>query len=96
MSSHLVDIGINLAHRLFDRDRAAVIERAAAAGVTTMVITGTSVETSRRAVDLARTYPGRLYATAGVHPHDAKRCDATTIDRLRAFFGLGARAEVPR
>jgi Tat protein secretion system quality control protein TatD with DNase activity len=39
MSAHLVDIGINLAHRLFDRDRAAVIERAAAAGVTTMVVT---------------------------------------------------------
>jgi TatD DNase family protein len=47
MSSHLVDIGINLAHRSFDRDRAAVIERAAAAGVTTIVVTGTSVEASR-------------------------------------------------
>src|SRR5262245_50360377 len=85
MLPQLVDIGINLAHRSFDRDRAAVVERAAAAGVATMVVTGTSVEASRRAADLARAHPGRLYATAGVHPHDAKRCDATTIDRLRAL-----------
>ncbi|HEY8509946.1 MAG TPA: TatD family hydrolase [Steroidobacteraceae bacterium] len=67
----LVDIGINLAHDSFDPDRDAVIERAARAGVTQMVITGSSGESTRKAIEIARAYPGRLFATAGVHPHHA-------------------------
>lgn len=90
MPSQLVDIGVNLGHRSFERDRRLVIERAAAAGVETLVVTGTSVEGSGKAADLARANPG-LFATAGVHPHDAKHCDETTVERLRA---LAARPEV--
>lgn len=85
MTPELVDIGINLTHDSFNRDRDAVIERADAAGVTTLVITGTSAEESRSAAALARTRPGKLFATAGVHPHAAKDADATTIDALRAL-----------
>ena len=81
----LVDIGINLTHRSFDRDRDAVIARGSAAGVTTLVITGTSIPDSRRAAELARERPGRSFSTAGVHPHHAKDCDAHTIDTLRAL-----------
>ncbi|MFT3696428.1 MAG: TatD family hydrolase [Kofleriaceae bacterium] len=78
----LVDIGINLTHRSFDRDRDAVIARGVAAGVGTLVITGTSVGDSQRAAELARD---RAYATAGVHPHHAKECDAHTIETLRSI-----------
>jgi len=80
----VIDIGINLTHRSYDRDRDEVIARATAAGVTTLVITGTSVEESRAAVELAR---GRAYATAGVHPHNAKDCDDRTVAALRALAG---------
>ena len=79
----LVDIGINLTHRSFDRDRAEVVARASAAGVTTLVITGTSVAESQRAAELAREL--RAVATAGVHPHGATACDAGTIAALRAL-----------
>ena len=85
MAAELVDIGINLTHRSFDRDRDAVVARAAAAGVTTLVITGTSVRDSERAAQLARARPASTFATAGVHPHHAKDCDATTIATLRAL-----------
>lgn len=68
----LVDIGANLAHDSFDSDRAAVLERAAQAGVTRIVITGSSRESSYRASELASAAPGRLFSTAGVHPHHAK------------------------
>jgi TatD DNase family protein len=81
----LVDIGVNLAHRSFDRDRDQVIARAIAAGVETMIVTGTSIPSSRSAVSLAGTMPGRLRATAGVHPHHAKDADETTLDALRAL-----------
>lgn len=79
----LVDIGINLTHRSFDRDRDAVIARGEAAGVSHLVITGTSVDESRRAVALAKQRPGRSFATAGVHPHGAKDCDDRTLPALR-------------
>ncbi|MCD9031916.1 TatD family hydrolase [Luteimonas sp. Y-2-2-4F] len=76
----LIDIGANLTHDSFDRDRAAVLERARAAGVTRMVVTGASREHSHRALALAQAHPGVLYATAGVHPHHAteytEECDA--------------------
>lgn len=76
----LIDIGANLTHESFDRDIDAVLERARAAGVVQMVITGASREHSPMALDLARRHPGFLYATAGVHPHHASEytdeCDA--------------------
>ncbi len=82
----LIDIGVNLADHAFDGDRDAVIARAAEAGVRRMIVTGTNVEQSRRALELARERKGVLFATAGVHPHDAKRCDASTIDDLAALL----------
>jgi TatD DNase family protein len=79
----LVDIGVNLAHRSFIKDRGAVVARALAAGVRQIVVTGTSVAGSREALALARAQPGVLSATAGVHPHDAARCDEGTLAALR-------------
>ena len=67
----LIDIGINLAHHSYDADRDAVIARARAAGVTQMVVTGSTLASSAGALALARAHPGRLFATAGVHPHHA-------------------------
>ena len=66
-----IDIGVNLAHDSFDADRDAVMQRAAAAGVRQMIVTGASVDGSRKAIELARAHAGRLFATAGVHPHHA-------------------------
>jgi TatD DNase family protein len=87
----LVDIGVNLGHRSFAADREAVIDRAVAAGVRTLICTGTSVRGSQDAAALAGRRPGTLFATAGVHPHDAARCDGATIAALRA---LAARPNV--
>lgn len=76
----LIDIGANLTHDSFDRDRDAVLKRARAAGVAKLVVTGASREHSPRALTLAQQHPGVLYATAGVHPHHAveytEECDA--------------------
>jgi TatD DNase family protein len=76
----LIDIGANLTHDSFDRDRDAVLQRAREAGVAQLVITGASREHSPKALELARAHPGFLFATAGVHPHHAieytDECDA--------------------
>jgi len=68
----LADIGANLTHASFREDLDAVLARSREAGVGTIVVTGTSVEESRRAADLAQAHPQMLYATAGVHPHHAR------------------------
>ncbi len=76
----LIDIGANLSHDSFDHDRDAVLQRARAAGVSQLVVTGASREHSPKALALALAHPGVLYATAGVHPHHASEytdeCDA--------------------
>jgi TatD DNase family protein len=78
----IVDIGANLTHPSFSPDLPQVLDRAAAAGVASIVITGTSVEGSRAALALAEAH-GNLYCTAGVHPHDAAHCDDETLPALR-------------
>ncbi|KAG7395595.1 hypothetical protein PHYBOEH_003469 [Phytophthora boehmeriae] len=87
----LVDIGVNLTSGQFRRDLPSVLRRAAHAGVETMVITGTSVQESRRALQLAARHKDSagvaLYATVGVHPHDAKDFDDhSTIEEMRAII----------
>lgn len=54
-------------------DTDAVLDRAREAGVDWLVCVGTDLESSRRAVELARTAPDRVRATVGLHPHDASR-----------------------
>jgi TatD DNase family protein len=56
-------------------DADAQVQRARAAGVEWMVCVGTGLETSRQAVDLAAQYAD-VYATVGLHPHDATNLDA--------------------
>ena len=71
MNYSLIDIGANLAHDSFDDDRDEVLQRAAAAGVARIIITGSSDDSNARAAALAETSDGKLFSTAGVHPHHA-------------------------
>jgi len=84
--SVLVDIGANLAHDSFDRDRAAVIDRAVQAGVVAMIVTGSTVADSARALALCRQWPQRLRATAGVHPHHAAGFGQADVAELSALL----------
>ncbi len=79
----LIDIGANLTHESFTADREVVLARAAEAGVGSIIVTGTTLPASRQALQLARDYPERLYATAGVHPHHAGEVDDETLAGLR-------------
>lgn len=71
MTAGLIDIGANLAGESFHHDLDAVLARAWEAGLGKIVVTGSSLESSLRAAELARQHPGKLYATAGLHPHHA-------------------------
>lgn len=85
----LIDIGVNLTHASFARDRAAFLDRAEAAGVTQMVLTGTSPADSEAALALCREFDPqgcRLFATAGLHPHQASEWSADSARQLRALL----------
>jgi TatD DNase family protein len=61
-----------------------VLARAREAGVRTIVSVGAigSIETDRMTVEIAERNPD-VWAAVGVHPHDAKDCDSTSIVQLR-------------
>jgi TatD DNase family protein len=84
----LIDIGANLGHDSFDHDREQIILEAKAAGLSAIIVTGTSVASSEKAAELAAQHPGYLFSTAGVHPHDASGFTADTPDKLRALAQL--------
>jgi len=83
-----IDIGINLTNKQFQNDIDDVVQDALDADVSQMILTGTSVRNSEESAKIARQYPGVLYATAGIHPHDAKSFDAQSISKLRKLLEL--------
>jgi len=61
------------AHLWFDDysiDLEQVIERAKLAGVEKMIVPGTDFASSKKAIELAKKYPGVIYAAVGVHPEE--------------------------
>jgi TatD DNase family protein len=80
----LIDIGINLAHDSFDADRAAVLAHAHASGVVQMIVTGSSEDSTRKALELARAHRGVLFATSGMHPHHASDLTGDALATLAA------------
>lgn len=81
-----IDIGINLTNKQFAGEYDEVIDRAISAGVEQILLTGTSVRSSKEALALAKEYPETLFATAGIHPHDAKTMNAESIKILAALL----------
>jgi TatD DNase family protein len=77
----IVDIGANLTHASFKDDLPDVVARAREHGVATLIVTGTSVEESRVAAQIAERLD--LCSTAGMHPHHAKDFDSHTIHSLK-------------
>src|SRR4029077_15321332 len=73
----LVDSHCHLDDEKFDADREQVLERALAAGVETMMAIGTGGELDV-AIRQAERYP-YIYATIGVHPHDASKATDETF-----------------
>ncbi len=81
-----IDIGINLTNKQFNNEIPQIIRNAIEAGVGQMILTGTSVKNSEESANLATKYPAELFATAGIHPHDAKHFDGESISRLRKLL----------
>ena len=80
----LIDSHAHLDGEKFEDDRAAVIERALAAGVVKIITMGDSLESSARSVALAERFDP-VYAAVGIHPEEAQPMTAATDDQLAAW-----------
>ena len=81
--AELVDIGVNLVHDSFEGDRIQVLQDARAAGVSRMIVTGTSINDSLAARELAKQHEP-LWCTAGIHPHYAQEYGPESNQSLQA------------
>jgi len=83
----LVDTHCHLDDRQFEADRDEVIERALAAGVWAILTVGTDdgPPDLEAGVRLAEAWPF-IYATVGVHPHDASKATPETFQRLQELL----------
>ena len=79
---NLFDSHCHLDDRSFSTDVESTVENARQSGVENIMTVGVDWKSSRRAVDLARAHKG-VYASVGVHPHDAQSCSDDVITRLR-------------
>jgi TatD DNase family protein len=79
----LIDVGANLAGESFQHDLDAVLTRAWDAGLSKIIVTGSSRDSALHAAELARRYPGQLFATAGLHPHHASEWTAELAETFR-------------
>ena len=70
----------------FAEDLTAVLERARAAGVQRLVTIGTDVATTTAAIAMA-TRVDRVWATAGIHPHDAAEADEAAFAEIERLAG---------
>jgi TatD DNase family protein len=86
----LIDTHSHLTFSPLIDDIEQVIARSKAAGVTGWITVGTDLQHSRQAVALAERFEG-MYASVGIHPHDAKDATADALAELR---GLAAHDKV--
>ncbi|HTD55956.1 MAG TPA: TatD family hydrolase [Silvibacterium sp.] len=90
----MIDSHAHLDSPRYHADRDALLARAWEAGVRTVLSIGIGEgpDTMHQALDLARAYAGRpgvpeIYATAGVHPHEARLADEAALAKLDLLLG---------
>jgi TatD DNase family protein len=79
---NIFDSHCHLDDNSYEHDLDDVIQRAHAAGVTAMMAVGVDEASSKRAVAIARGHDS-VYASVGMHPHDAKTCSESILARLK-------------
>ena len=80
----LVDSHTHIDMREFDADREHVLQRAREAGVAAVIDIGIDIASSEAAIALAEKHSD-VFATVGIHPHDASKVTEADIARLEAL-----------
>ncbi len=78
----LFDSHCHLDDKSYNKDIEDVLNRAENSGVTAVMIVGTTVKRSEKAIRIAEAGDGR-YASVGIHPHDASECTEQALEQLK-------------
>lgn len=78
----LFDSHCHLDDQVYDHDLNRVIENARQGGVLAAMVIGVTVESSRKAVAIAESNDN-LFASVGLHPHDARTCSEASLKALK-------------
>lgn len=93
----MIDTHAHLDFEQFEKDRDTVIQVAHNEGVETIINIGTDLASSEKSIELAERNPG-IFATVGVHPHDAKtwnsKTDPARLEKLAVHSRVVAIGEV--
>ncbi|WP_435275146.1 TatD family hydrolase [Psychrobium sp. nBUS_13] len=84
----LFDIAVNFGASALANKTPEIVQQALAANVSKMIALGCSIQGSHDALTVAQHYPDVVYSTAGIHPHDAKTFDDSSLAALRSLASL--------
>lgn len=90
----LVDTHAHLASPKYAENLDGVIRRSQKSGVKKIICVGSSLEDSKRAIEIARKYPGIVFASVGLHPHDTSPENQTPEAQLGRLSELAQTPEV--
>lgn len=82
----IIDTHCHLDFKDFDADRDAVLDRAKGKGIVRIINVGSSLEGTRRALEIAKKYD-IVYASVGIHPHDAASVADTAFEEIKKLAG---------
>jgi TatD DNase family protein len=81
----MIDSHAHLDFSQFDTDRDDVIRTGFENGIEAVINIGTDIESSRRSIALASRFDN-IYATVGIHPHDAGTCPRDYLETMRGMI----------
>jgi len=84
----LFDIAVNFGASALANKTPEIVEQAVTENVIKMIALGCSIQGSHDALKVAQQYPDVVYSTAGIHPHDAKTFDDTSLVTLKSLAAL--------
>ena len=83
---HFFDIGANLTHKSFEKDLESILNEANQSGVKRLSITGSCLEDSIMASEIAERYNSTCISTAGIHPHNAKEYSPELFTEIKSLL----------
>ncbi|WP_299003657.1 TatD family hydrolase [uncultured Shewanella sp.] len=80
-----IDIAVNLIGSSLEKDSQHIIQTAIEQHVSPLIIIGSDLTESHKAISLCQDYPKQLFCTAGVHPHQASQWQIGSLEQLSAL-----------
>src|SRR3989338_7886333 len=79
-----IDSHAHLEYSNYEADFSEVLARAKEAKIELILNIGTTLEHCKQGLEVAQKY-SHIFASVGIHPHDANKIPADYLDQLKAF-----------